>query len=117
MPSRGAGITKKNGRTAKGRNQQLRRAISSGLAIAAFAAAPLCVQAQGTLRIAMTAGDIPTTTRMPNNGFQGMRFLGYPIFEGLILWDLSKGDAPAGLRPGGATSLKQDPQEPSTSIF
>jgi len=32
-----------------------------------------------TLRIAMTAGDIPTTTGMPNNGFEGMRFLGYPI--------------------------------------
>jgi peptide/nickel transport system substrate-binding protein len=34
------------------------------------------------LRIAMTASDIPTTTGMPNNGFEGLRFLGYPIFEG-----------------------------------
>ncbi len=32
----------------------------------------------------MTAGDIPTTTGMPNNGFEGMRFLGYPIFDGLV---------------------------------
>ena len=31
--------------------------------------------AQGQLRIAMTAADIPTTTGMPNNGFEGMRFL------------------------------------------
>jgi len=23
---------------------------------------------------------------MPNNGWEGMRFLGYPIFEGLTLW-------------------------------
>ena len=37
------------------------------------------------------------TTGMPNNGFEGMRFLGYPIFESLILWDLSKADAPADL--------------------
>ena len=48
----------------------------------------------------MTAADIPTTTGMPNNGFEGMRFLGYPIFEGLILWDLTRSDvlgrAPAG---------------------
>jgi len=30
----------------------------------------------------MTASDIPTATGLPNNGFEGMRFLGYPIFEG-----------------------------------
>jgi hypothetical protein len=36
--------------------------------------------AENTLRIAMTASDIPTATGMPNNGFEGMRFLGYPIF-------------------------------------
>ena len=42
-------------------------------------------QGGGTLRVAMTASDIPTTTGMPNNGFEGMRFLGYPIFEGLTL--------------------------------
>jgi hypothetical protein len=39
----------------------------------------LCWQpanAATTLRIAMTASDIPTTTGLPNNGFEGMRFLG-----------------------------------------
>ncbi len=76
--------------------------------IIASLAAAACACAQGTLRIAMTASDIPTTTGMPNNGFEGMRFLGYPIFEGLILWDLTKADAPAGLRPGLATAWKQD---------
>ena len=52
------------------------------------------------LRIAMTATDVPTTTGMPNNGFEGMRFLGYPVFEALALWDLSRADQPAALRPG-----------------
>jgi ABC-type transport system substrate-binding protein len=65
----------------------------------------------------MTASDIPTTTGMPNNGFEGMRFLGYPVFESLILWDLSRADAPADLRPGLATAWKQDPKDPSTWIF
>ena len=46
--------------------------------------------AETTLRIAMTASDIPTATGLPNNGFEGMRFLGYPIFEGLVLWDLTQ---------------------------
>ena len=55
-------------------------------------------QGGGTLRVAMTASDIPTTTGMPNNGFEGMRFLGYPIFEGLTLWDLTRSDTLAGLR-------------------
>ncbi len=54
--------------------------------------------AETTLRIAMTASDIPTTTGMPNNGFEGMRFLGYPIFEGLVQWDLTRTDRVADLR-------------------
>ena len=59
------------------------------------------------LRIAMTASDIPTTTGMPNNGFEGLRFLGYPIFEGLVLWDLASTDRLAGLRPGLAERYEQ----------
>ena len=62
--------------------------------------------AGGTLRIAMTASDVPTTTGMPNNGYEGMRFLGYPIFEGLVLWDLSSADTLADIRPGLAESWK-----------
>jgi len=41
-----------------------------------------------TLRIAMTASDIPTTTGIPNNGGEGFRFLGFPAFDGLIDWIL-----------------------------
>jgi ABC-type transport system substrate-binding protein len=69
------------------------------------------------LRIAMTASDVPTTTGMPNNGFEGMRFLGYPVFEALVLWDLSTADRPAGLRPGLAESYRQDPNDPREWIF
>jgi hypothetical protein len=35
----------------------------------------------------MTASDVPTTTGAPDNGFEGLRFLGYPVYEGLVLWD------------------------------
>jgi ABC-type transport system substrate-binding protein len=45
---------------------------------------------------------------MPNNGFEGMRFLGYPIFEGLVLWDLTSSSKLAGLRPGLAEKWEQD---------
>jgi peptide/nickel transport system substrate-binding protein len=73
--------------------------------------------AETTLRIAMTASDIPTTTGMPNNGFEGMRFLGYPIFEGLVLWDLTRTDRLADLRPGLAEKWEQAPDDNKTWIF
>ena len=65
----------------------------------------------------MTASDIPTTTGMPNNGFEGMRFLGYPIFEGLVLWDLTTHRLSAPLRPGLAEKWEQDPTDKKTWIF
>jgi peptide/nickel transport system substrate-binding protein len=73
--------------------------------------------AETTLRIAMTAADIPTATGLPNNGFEGMRFLGYPIFEGLVLWDLTRTDQLAALRPGLAETWEQDPSDGKTWIF
>ena len=77
----------------------------------------LPVRGEDVLRIAMTASDIPTTTGMPNNGFEGMRFLGFPIFEGLVLWDLTSTDKLAGLRPGLAETYEQAPDDKKTWIF
>src|SRR3978361_2132489 len=73
--------------------------------------------AETTLRIAMTASDIPTATGLPNIGFEGMRFLGYPIFEGLVLWDLTRTDQLASLRPGLAEKWAQDPADNKIWIF
>ena len=61
--------------------------------------------AGGTLRIAMTASDVPTTTGAPDNGYEGVRFLGYPVFEGLVLWDLTSADKLADIRPGPGRAL------------
>ncbi|MBV9458775.1 MAG: ABC transporter substrate-binding protein, partial [Bradyrhizobium sp.] len=87
------------------------------LALAAGLLGASAASAETTLRIAMTAADVPTTTGMPNNGFEGMRFLGYPIFEGLVLWDLSATDKLATLRPGLAETWEQDPKDTKTWIF
>src|SRR6202011_719369 len=91
--------------------------VSCALALAAALLGFRPALAETTLRIAMTAADIPTTTGLPNNGFEGMRFLGYPIFEGLVLWDLSKPDRLATLRPGLAEKWEQDPADLKTWIF
>src|SRR3954449_5289998 len=67
------------------------------------AAAPVAL-AQGTLRIGMTASDIPLTTGQTDNGGEGMRFMGYTVYDALINWDLSSATKPSGLVPGLATS-------------
>jgi ABC-type transport system substrate-binding protein len=95
----------------------LDRKTFHALALIAGLLGASAAQAETTLRIAMTAADVPTTTGMPNNGFEGMRFLGYPIFEGLVLWDLTATDKLAPLRPGLAETWEQDPQDSKTWIF
>lgn len=95
----------------------LRAFALTGALAGALGATAAPVAAESVLRIAMTAADVPTTTGMPNNGFEGMRFLGYPIFEPLVDWDLSRDDVPAGLRPGLAESWEVDPEDPTRWIF
>jgi ABC-type transport system substrate-binding protein len=90
-------------------------AIAAVLSLTAYTVT--AARAETTLRIAMTASDIPTTTGAPNNGFEGLRFLGYPIFEGLVLWDLTHSDHPATLRPGLAESWEQDKEDTKVWTF
>jgi hypothetical protein len=61
-------------------------------AVLLLASLSISAQAQGTLRIAMTASDVPTTTGAPDNRFEGLRFLGYPVYDGLVPWDLTRAD-------------------------
>ena len=87
------------------------------IALLLAAAGILPVQAQEkVLRIAMTASDIPTTSGMPNNGFEGMRFLGFPIFQGLIMFDLTT-TGPVKLLPGLAEKWEQAADDKKTWIF
>ena len=68
--------------------------------------------AETVLRVAMTAGDIPITIGQPDQGFEGYRFVGYNLYDPLILWDLSRADVVADLRPGLATSWAVDRADP-----
>jgi peptide/nickel transport system substrate-binding protein len=65
----------------------------------------------GTLTVGMTAGDLPVTTGNPDQGFEGYRFVGYNLYDTLVLWDLSKADKPSEIRPGLATSWEIDPND------
>jgi peptide/nickel transport system substrate-binding protein len=86
-------------------------------AFAGFLLLLLPARGEEVLRIAMTASDIPTAAGAPNNGFEGYRFLGFPIFEGLVLWDLTHADRLAVLRPGLAETYEQAPDDKRTWVF
>jgi peptide/nickel transport system substrate-binding protein len=81
--------------------------FAASLLIGAHGAA----QAEGTLRIGMTASDIPLTTGQADNGGEGMRFMGYTVYDGLINWDLSSADKPSDIAPGLAVEYGVAPDD------
>ena len=66
-----------------------RAATFAVLGVGLVAALPQAAVAQTTLRIGMTAADIPRTLGQPDQGFEGNRFTGLTMYDGLTLWDLS----------------------------
>jgi ABC-type transport system substrate-binding protein len=91
--------------------------LSLAIAAAGLALAAPVAHAQGTLRIGMTASDVPLTTGQTDQGGEGMRFLGYTVYDALINWDLSKADKPSGLVPSLATSWSVDATDKNKWTF
>jgi ABC-type transport system substrate-binding protein len=77
----------------------------------------LDASAQGTIRIGMTAADIPLTHGQPDQGFEGNRFTGIPLYDSLTAWDHTRGDRPASLVPSLATEWSVDPNDNTRWIF
>jgi peptide/nickel transport system substrate-binding protein len=71
----------------------------------------------GTLRIGMTAADIPYTAGQPDQGGEGYRFIGYHMYDALINWDLSQGDRLPDLVPGLAESWEVSKEDNTKWIF
>ncbi len=95
--------------------QRVSMAILAGTT--AFVAPAAAVAEESVLRIGMTAGDIPLTHGQPDQGFEGNRFTGIPIYDALTQWDLSQEDEPSTLMPGLATSWEIDPEDDTRWIF
>ncbi len=93
------------------------RLLASLVATVAFLAFASAASAQGTLRIGMTASDIPYTGGQTDNGFEGFRFVGYQVYEPLINWDLSKSDRLPALVPGLAESWSVSKDDPKKWTF
>jgi peptide/nickel transport system substrate-binding protein len=66
------------------------------------------VHAERVLRVASTMADVPLTTGQTSQGGEGLRFIGYSLYDALINWDLSRSDVPAKLKPGLALSWAVD---------
>lgn len=60
--------------------------LAACAALATLAFATPALAQEKTLRIAMTAADIPRTLGQPDQGFEGNRFTGIPIYDSLTQW-------------------------------
>ena len=74
-------------------------------------------QAGGTLRVAMSASDVPLPNGQTDQGAEGMRFMGYSLFEALVAYDLSSRDKPVTLIPGLATEWSVDASDKTRWTF
>ena len=89
----------------------------AALLAAALLATGAAQAQEKVLRIAMTAADIPRTLGQPDQGFEGNRFTGIPMYDSLTQWDLSKADAPSVLIQALATSWAVDAKDKTKWVF
>lgn len=96
-----------------------RQAVLSLALVAAFGAlgSTSALAQEKVLRIAMTAGDIPRTSGQPDQGFEGNRFTGIPMYDGLTQWDLSSATKPSVVIPDLALSWAVDPKDHTKWVF
>lgn len=73
--------------------------------------------AQTVLRIGMTAADIPRTLGQPDQGFEGNRFTGNTMYDGLTQWDLSSAEKASVVIPGVATEWAVDANDKTKWVF
>jgi ABC-type transport system substrate-binding protein len=73
--------------------------------------------AESVVRIGMTAADVPRTLGQPDQGFEGNRFTGNTMYDGLTQWDLSSADKASVVIPALATEWKVSDTDKTKWIF
>lgn len=94
-----------------------RRHFMGAAAATTFAAAMrdsliFAQEPSGTLTVAMTVAAVPNANGAPDQGGEGLRFMGITLYDQLVTWDLSSAEEAAVLHPGLATSWAVDPDNP-----
>ncbi len=84
------------------------RSLAAAALLACLPAAAQAQPAGCTLRVGMTLADLPVPNSSPDQGTEGVRFMGYTLFDALVNWDLSSAEHASGLVPGLATSWSVD---------
>src|SRR5882757_4775544 len=93
------------------------RAVAVAMLAVAAVALPRIAAAETTLRIGMTAADIPRTLGQPDQGFEGNRFTGLAMYDSLTMWDLSSADKASAVIPGLATEWKVNDDDRTKWLF
>jgi ABC-type transport system substrate-binding protein len=92
--------------------------LATAAGVAALPAVPAQAAGGGVLRVAMTAADLPSSHGIPNNGFEGYRFLGYNPYDALVNWDLRHNpEQPANITPGLFSAWEPDKTNPLRWVF
>lgn len=98
-------------------NPAKRRAAAALMILATALTLPQFAAAETLLRIGMTAADIPRTLGQPDQGFEGNRFTGVTMYDGLTMWDLSSATKASVVIPGLATDWKVDDSDKTKWTF
>lgn len=93
------------------------KSVAAGAAICLLSLMNAAHAQEKTLRIAMTVGDVPRTLGQPDQGLEGTRFTGIPMYDALTQWDLSKADGPSLLIPALSTSWQVDAKDKTKWVF
>jgi ABC-type transport system substrate-binding protein len=88
------------------------------LAAAALGSGPAAAQGRGgELRIGMTVADIPTARGAPDQGGEGIRWMGFTVYDSLVYWNLNQESEIPHIVPALAERWQQNPADPSEWIF
>jgi peptide/nickel transport system substrate-binding protein len=73
--------------------------------------------AGGELRLGMTAADIPTSKGAPDQGGEGVRWMGFTIYDSLVYWNLTQEDTFPVIVPALAEKFFPNPEDDKEWIF
>ncbi len=96
---------------------RLKKTALATLSVAVLCSTAPAAWAAGTLRIGMTAADIPLTTGQTDQGGEGMRFMGMTVYDTLVEWDLTSADKPSTLISGLAIEWSVDSADTTKWTF
>ena len=86
------------------------------IAATTFLGVPAAIAA-GTLTLGMSAADIPTSKGAPDQGAEGIRWMGFTIYDSLVYWDLNQEDTIPDIVPQLAEKYYPNPENNKEWIF